>query len=165
MLAYLVLTPIALCVAQAVGAQTLPAVTVQSSADDAYSPSSSSTATKGSAPLRDTIHRHFGDALKYSCSVGGTHWDELGSGKGLPGPRPTLFFAPAQIKKRLGDWGPAGLGERIAAAWLAFMTRADDPATPWLTVKRGQGAGEVERVYRDLVEGRTNPREGHVLSL
>lgn len=119
----------------------------------------------GSASLRDTVHRHFGDALKYSCSVGGTHWDELGSGKGLPGPRPTLFFAPAQIKKRLGDWGPAGLGERIAAAWLAFMGRVDDPASPWLTVIRGEGADEVERVYRDLVEGRTNPREGHVLRL
>lgn len=119
----------------------------------------------GSAALRETVHRHFGDALKYSCSVGGTHWDQLGGGKGLPGPRPTLFFAPAQIKKRLGDWGPAGLGERIAAAWLAFMARIDDPAAPWLTVIRGQGADAVERAYLDLVEGRTNPREGHVLRL
>lgn len=119
----------------------------------------------GSAPLRATVHGHLGEALKYSCSVGGTHWDELGSGKGLPGPRPTLFFAPAQIKKRLGDWGPAGLGERIAAAWLAFMQRVDDPTAPWLTVVQGQGPREVEQAYRELLEGRTNPQLGHVLSL
>ena len=47
----------------------------------------------GSVAVRASVHAHFGDQLKYSCSVGGTHWDELGSGKGLPGPRPTLFFA------------------------------------------------------------------------
>ena len=25
--------------------------------------------------------------------------------RGLPGPRPVLFFAPAQVKKRSADWG------------------------------------------------------------
>ncbi len=50
----------------------------------------------GDAALRATIHAHWQDRLAYSCSVGGTHWQELGSGKGLAGPRPVLFFAPAQ---------------------------------------------------------------------
>ena len=45
----------------------------------------------------------------YSCSVGGTHWQALGGGKGLPGPRPVLFFAPAQVKKRVAEWGASGL--------------------------------------------------------
>ena len=45
------------------------------------------------------------DRLAYSCSVGGTHWDALGGGKGLPGPRPVLFFAPAQTKKRVARVG------------------------------------------------------------
>jgi catecholate siderophore receptor len=49
----LALTPLALCVAQLSLAQTLPTVTVQGTSDDTYSPASSSTATKGSAPLRD----------------------------------------------------------------------------------------------------------------
>jgi len=52
----------------------------------------------GNAALRAQVHAHFGELLAYSCSVGGTHWDELGGGKGLAGPRPGLFFAPAQIK-------------------------------------------------------------------
>jgi hypothetical protein len=119
----------------------------------------------GSAPVRAAVHGRFGDALRYSCSVGGTHWTELGGGKGLPGPRPTLFFAPDQVKKRLGDWGPAGLGQRLAEAWSAFMKPVTDPDRPWLTVVRGHGPHEVEQVYRALIDGRSHPQEGHLLSL
>ena len=53
LIAALVLTPVALSVSQLVHAQTLATVTITASADDGYSPSSSSTATKGNAPLRD----------------------------------------------------------------------------------------------------------------
>jgi hypothetical protein len=119
----------------------------------------------GSASVRTRVHAHWGDRLAYSCSVGGTHWDELGSGKGLAGPRPVLFFAPAQAKKRTEQWGGAELGKRIAAAWARFMVPVTDPRTPWLTVVRGQGAAEVEQVYRALIEGRMDPREGHVLAM
>jgi hypothetical protein len=119
----------------------------------------------GSAPVRAAVHGHFGDTLAYSCSVGGTHWNELGGGKGLPGPRPTLFFAPAQIKKRSADWGPAGLQQRLADAWNAFMKPVTDARAPWLTVVRGRGPREVEQTYRALIDGRTDPRQGHVLSL
>ena len=54
----------------------------------------------GDAELRRRIHGHFGQDLKFSSSVGGTHWEALGSARDLPGPRPTLFFAPARIKLR-----------------------------------------------------------------
>ncbi len=47
------MSPLALCVAQLVHSQTLPSVTIKSSADAGYSPAASSTATKGSAALRD----------------------------------------------------------------------------------------------------------------
>jgi len=119
----------------------------------------------GSTEVRSAIHQHFGDNLKYSCSVGGTHWDHLGSGKGLPGPRPILFFAPAQIKKRSAEWGMAGLMQRIEQAWSAFLkpvTRADKP---WLTVVRGQGLQDLQRIYLALLDGKVPPQEGHVLSL
>jgi hypothetical protein len=118
----------------------------------------------GSAPLRASVHAHFGERLAYSCSVGGTHWDELGSGKGLPGPRPTLFFAPAQVKKRLADWGPAGLQQRTAAAWQAFMRPVTDPARPWMQVVHGRGTAVVEATYALLLSGKAKPQDGHVLS-
>lgn len=119
----------------------------------------------GSAEVRATVHTHFGEQLAYSCSVGGTHWDELGSGKGLCGPRPTLFFAPAQIKKRAADWGPAGLQARLAEAWQAFMQPVSDPLHPWLQVVQGQGGKAVEEVYFELLDGRTRPAQGHMLMI
>jgi len=119
----------------------------------------------GSAPLRAAVHGHFGDALAYSCSVGGTHWVELGGGKGLPGPRPVLYFAPAQIKKRRADWGAGGLQQRIAEAWAAFTARIADTQAPWLRVVEGRGPEAVRRVYASLLAGTVPAQEGHMLSL
>jgi len=119
----------------------------------------------GSAGLRASIHGHWTDELRYSCSVGGTHWDELGGGKGLPGPRPVLFFAPAQIKKRMADWGPGGLQQRLADAWRAFMQAVGNAEHPWLQVVRQHGRGAIETTYADLLGGASKPSEGHVLSV
>lgn len=119
----------------------------------------------GSATLRTAIHERLADNLAYSCLVGATHWDKLGSGDKLPGPDPVLFFAPEQARKRSADWGPAGLADRIAAAWAAFMhpvTRAEEP---WLTVVRSSGPAAVESCYAALLDGRVRPEAGHILSL
>jgi hypothetical protein len=119
----------------------------------------------GDAALRAAIHGHWGEQLAYSCSVGGTHWQALGSGKGLPGPRPVLFFAPAQIKKRVGDWGAVELQRRIAAAWQAFIARVGDARSPWLSVVAGHGRATVEATYAALLEGQVPAAEGRVLRL
>ena len=119
----------------------------------------------GSAALRLRIHTRLADQLAYSCSVGGTHWDALGSGKGLPGPRPVLFFAPAQVKKRNADWGAAGLLERIATAWSAFMLPVTDARQPWMTVVRGRGLAALEATYAALLAGTVAPGDGHYIRL
>ncbi len=123
----------------------------------------------GNAGLRRSVHEHFGDALRYSCSVGGTHWDELGGGRDLPGPRPTLFFAPAQIAKRSAappeGWGPGELQRRMATAWAAFMKPVNDPATPWLRVRSARGAAAVQQACLDLLEGKVDARDGLMLEL
>lgn len=120
----------------------------------------------GSAAVRSAIHHHFGDLLKHSCAVGGTHWENLGGAAGLPGPRPTLFFAPAQIKKRNVDWGAAELQKRIGAAWLAFMQKVNGAGSAaWLTVREARGQDAVARTYRAMLEGSTRPDEGFILSL
>jgi len=119
----------------------------------------------GDAALRATIHAHWKDRLAYSCSVGGTHWEGLGSGKGLAGPRPVLFFAPAQMKKRVGEWGSEGLQERLAAAWSSFLARARDPVRPWLQVVAGKGREAVESTYVALLDGRVPANEGRILGV
>ncbi len=119
----------------------------------------------GSVDLRSKLHHQFGASLTYSCSVGGTHWAKLGSGKGLPGPRPTLFFAPAQIKKRHADWGAAGLQQRLADAWSAFTGAVLDAKRPWLRVVRSSGPPAIESTYAALLGGGLDPAEGHMLSV
>jgi hypothetical protein len=123
----------------------------------------------GDAALRRQIHEHFGSALAYSCAVGGTHWQALGSGAGLPGPKPELFFAPTHAQ-RLGapppaGYGRAGLLQRIDDAWAAFMRPVMDPAAPWLRIELGHGEDTVRAVYQQVLQGRSDPRIGHMLAL
>ena len=54
---------------------------------------------------------------------------------------------------------------RIAEAWRAFMRPVMDAQNGWMRVVAGNGAADVERVYRDMLDGRVRPDEGHVLSL
>jgi NADPH:quinone reductase-like Zn-dependent oxidoreductase len=118
----------------------------------------------GNGELRRTIHERFGQ-LAYSCAVGGTHVDQLAGGRGLPGPRPTLFFAPAQAKKRAQDWGGAALRDKLAAAWAEFLPRATQGSTPWLRPRVHAGADAVRDAFALVLGGRGDPREGHVLRL
>jgi hypothetical protein len=118
----------------------------------------------GNAALRSSIHTRFAN-LKYSCSIGGTHVENLGGSKGLAGPRAILFFAPAQIKKRIEEWGGVEFGKRMVQAWLSFTAAVTNSKTPWLTVQQHTGADAVTKAYAEVLGGRGDPRVGHILSL
>ena len=108
----------------------------------------------GNGGLRNAIHARFAN-LKYSCSIGGTHVEQLaaqGAGKDLPGPRAPLFFAPAQIKKRTAEWHD----------FLATVTNAK---TPWLRAEHHHGGEAVQAAYAQVLAGKGDPRIGHILSL
>ncbi|MBS1105057.1 MAG: hypothetical protein H6Q91_559 [Deltaproteobacteria bacterium] len=115
----------------------------------------------GDGAVTAAVHRHFGDALQYDCAIGATHWSAARNSAGLPGPKPEFFFAPAQIVKRSKDWGPQRLSERLAAAWTKFCDASD----AWLHVVRSDGRAALERVYQDTLAGRTDPADGHIVSL
>ncbi len=115
----------------------------------------------GNGDVVNTLHHHFKDNLTHSCIVGATHWDAGGRASDPPGAEPTFFFAPAQVQKRIADWGPAGFAERVATAWETFRASTD----AWLEVVRSRGPAEVERVYREVLAGGAAPQQGHVLSL
>ena len=115
----------------------------------------------GNGDFISALHHHLGDRLGYSCIVGMTHWNAGPRPADLPGPEPTFFFAPGEIAKRVEAWGPAGFQQRLADGWRRFSASSDD----WLRIVRGSGQADVERVYREVLEGRAKPDEGHVLSL
>jgi hypothetical protein len=120
----------------------------------------------GNGALRRAIHTRF-TRLAYSCSIGGTHVEQLGAGgnaRDLPGPRATLFFAPAQVKKRNADWGAAEFGRRLVTAWHCFRAQVGNPAAPWLVVQQHRGAEAVASAYAAVLGGRGDPRLGHMLA-
>lgn len=117
----------------------------------------------GNAAFRRALHEHL-PQLKYSCAVGGTHVDQLGGARDVPGPRPTLFFAPAQMKKRHADWGPGELGKRLVADWHVFLQQVQRADAPWLRIETHQGPAGVQAAYARMLAGHTDPAVGHVLS-
>jgi len=114
----------------------------------------------GSGEVRTAVHTHFAGSLKYSCSVGASHWDQMGSNKELPGPAPTLFFAPAQGQKRSKDWGAEGLQQRTAAAWIKFIKAA----AGWTDIVDQNGPEAIAKVYSETAAGKVNPKQGNILS-
>jgi len=118
----------------------------------------------GNAALRRSIHANFAN-LKYSCSIGGTHVTHLGSGKDLAGVKPVLFFAPAQVKKRMEDWGGAEFGRQMFMAWAGFIKTVTTSNPPWLQTQYHQGVREVSKVYTEVLAGKGSPRIGHMLSI
>lgn len=116
----------------------------------------------GDGAVRHAIHFHYGDDLLHSMTVGVTHWEELGAGADdLPGPTPAFFFAPDRVVKRSRDWGRAGLEGRVADAWHPFCEWTDG----WLETIDGQGFEAVQSAYLDVLEGRVEPKNAHVLTL
>jgi hypothetical protein len=113
----------------------------------------------GDAKVRSAVHGHFGDELRHSAAVGITHREDLGGGSDLDGPAPVFFFAPTRLEKRAADWGPNGVNERLAESWAPYVKWLRG----WLRVEHGDGAEDVERIYRDLLDGKSDPAVGHVL--
>jgi hypothetical protein len=127
-------------------------------------PSNSPTALvdmAGNGELREKLHRHFGDQLKYSGRIGLTHRDTSGEEPDLPGAKPIWFFAPDQIRKRAREWGPGGIDRRFSAAWADFAPMLER----WLTVTESRGPAAVKQIYLDTLNGRVPPDQGHILAL
>ena len=123
----------------------------------------------GSAGLRSRVHQHFGDQLTFSSAIGGTHWQDLGPTGSLPGPRPSLFFAPAQAALRASappaGWGRDVLDDRLAQSWQHFVQQAAASTQPWVKVVHQRGMAAVEQAYRALLDGKADPLQGAMLSL
>jgi uncharacterized protein DUF2855 len=115
----------------------------------------------GSSALREKLHRHFGDHVKYSGRIGLTHRSSSPDEPELPGAKPSWFFAPDQIRKRAKEWGPGGVDKRFGAAWSTFVPNLDQ----WIDVRESLGPAAVQRAYLDTLNGRVAPDQGLMLSL
>jgi Protein of unknown function (DUF2855) len=121
----------------------------------------------GDSALQLRLHKQLSPGLKYSCMVGASHWtlqtgSALGGGtEDLPGPAPEFFFAPAQAEKRVSEWGAGAFQSRLGEAWSGFIGFVDS----WIAVEVHLGEQETERVYQNVLAGRSDPKAGYILSL
>jgi uncharacterized protein DUF2855 len=115
----------------------------------------------GDPQLRSAIHDHF-PKLVHDAIVGMTHDDaQIGGGSDLPGPDPSFFFAPNQIRKRREEWGPGGIDERYGAAWAEFAPAVRN----WVDVTVSKGRDGLLAAWQEVLSGRADPRSGLVVAL
>ena len=113
----------------------------------------------GRRDVTHAVHSRLGGHLRHSMVVGDTHWDDTTApGDPPPGPHPEFLFAPDQIAKRRKDWGREGFEAAVAGAWDRFVPFTDG----WLTLRHRTGPDQVEAAYRDLLDGRVDPRVGDI---
>ncbi|CAN5856434.1 DUF2855 family protein [soil metagenome] len=105
------------------------------------------------------VHAALGEALTRSIIVGATHWEAGREDSAIPGPTPTLFFAPDQIRKRMSDWGPGEVETRFDKGLRAFV--AD---SPWLDLVQHHGQQGLTDAYHMVLEGRVRPQDGHIIT-
>lgn len=115
----------------------------------------------GNAQLLHALHSALGDHLKYSSTVGATH---VGAGFGqdngpIPGPTPTLFFAPDHAVAAIREQGAKAFGAAVAASWATFMAETAGAVT--VSVRAGlEAAGEA---FVAAARGTADPAVGVVI--
>ena len=117
----------------------------------------------GNAVLLRRLHEHFGDALKYSCLVGVTHIDDrgegLGAGPNLPGPTPTLFFAPDHAVALFKELGPEEAGRHMATSWKTFLADIGNA----IEMKVHDGLDAAASIFAKMVGGEVDPATGVII--
>ena len=114
----------------------------------------------GNPEIVASVHTHFGESLKYSCSIGATHWDQTSHRVDTPGPKPQFFFAPSQLSKRGKEWGREEFNTRLGAALNTFIEGSKE----WMRIEHSRGADAVSETYSQLIAGKMPPEIGNILS-
>jgi hypothetical protein len=115
----------------------------------------------GNGQILKALHYHFQDNMKYSCTVGATHWEQRRLGEELPGAVPTLFFAPDHAQRRIKDLGADGFQQSLESAWGGFMAAIGDG----IEVVSAGGRDAVAQTYAKVLAGEVSPARGYMLSL
>ncbi len=116
----------------------------------------------GNAEVLGKLHEHFGRTLQYSCLVGATHIEARSSLKqdgDLPGPKPTLFFAPDHAVALFKEHGPEKAGQMVAESWHNFLQEVDGA----ITIETRKGLDAARATYVEMVGGNIDPAKGIVI--
>ncbi len=118
----------------------------------------------GDKSTRIALHQHLLDNMKASLMVGATHWDAwrpADMDTPLPGSAPEFFFAPAQIEKRNGEWGPGVLMEKAYGASTELALELSGR----LDMQSYSGAGACAEMWVELLNNNVSGQQGILVSL
>lgn len=115
----------------------------------------------GNGEIIKTVYETLGDQLKAGILVGKSHWDSSMDLSGLQGPRMNLFFAPEIVRRRLEEWGPKGLQQKLGKAWAELVPKAQ----AWTQFEVQDGPEGAEKIYQDLLKGETDPQKSQIVAL
>ena len=116
----------------------------------------------GDAKVRTAVHRALGDSIRHSTRAGFTHWDALGKRRDRPagaGSKAVLHTGPHPQRRE--QWGAETFECAWLDAWRGFLGHVE----PWLVIELTAGRCEVERIYCEVLDGRTPPERAHVLAI
>lgn len=115
----------------------------------------------GNGEVLNAVHARLGDALAYSMRVGASHFGAQTNTPPPTGPKPQMFFAPAQIQAVMASRGPAAYLEQARAGLDAFVK----DSARWLTLEHGSGAEAVTRIWAQTLAGEVSPARGQIVTL
>ncbi|MEL0162657.1 MAG: DUF2855 family protein [Halieaceae bacterium] len=118
----------------------------------------------GSVDVRSRLHRGLKENAVQTLLVGATHWDQFGQsvgGEPLPGSEPQVFFAPAQIEKRDGEWGRGVMMGKAYAASIELVTQL----APTLVMESHRGAEACDAIWQSLLRNQISGQRGVMVSL
>ena len=105
------------------------------------------------------VHEHLQPGLRASIAAGFTHGSDFGDG--LPGPARQLFMAPAHMQRLQAAWGTGAYWQRFTEAWHRFHVLVSRRTAFVHTT----GPTNVERAYRQVLQGQVPDDVAHVLSI
>lgn len=113
----------------------------------------------GNAPLLHNVSNHLGNKIKYISRIGITDWKADKSFENLPNSQ--FFFAPTHIEKRYKEWGAEKTSALLNTALIQFINETKET----IEITRIENFEELSKVYLDMLDGKTNPKNGYIIKL
>jgi hypothetical protein len=115
----------------------------------------------GNAEVITAIHRRLEENVVVSSIVGATHWDAPRQKEALPGAKPAMFFAPAQIEKRDRERGEGAFMAEALKAWAEITGGTEGQ----LTYETHLGGKAALSIWKRMVAGDVPADRGILVSL
>ena len=115
----------------------------------------------GNTDLMSRLHQHLGEQMRFTSSVGITHWQQPRDVDGIINERCQQFFAPTHIQegmKRLGQ-------EEWERRSFAYVMHSMSKSRNWLRIKELEGLGGLTSIYQDVCAGTNDASEGIIIKM